>query len=253
MSLTKPGTVKETGAHANDLLIGTEKTNDGFIIKIQEDQPMNSGSRVIGAFQIMEPGVGSYSADFALYVGQTFNCAKDLVDILAAKRGFKNIHVLNCNSLRVYDPRTSGYVKRTDWHTKPLPVEHVSVPIQETFSLSEMALIQQGFKPQEMEDKWFIFLEGDKLFLHRSWTGYCIYVVQFRPLVDHYIATSIDINRDKNQYLQVDALFDTRLALYLIRAFLLQQQVPFPDYSDATEEVNPLKLWSMIGGTLFNS
>jgi len=29
-----------------------------------------------------------------------------------------------------------------------------------------------------MEDKWFIFLEDDWLYLHRSWTGTCVYKVQ---------------------------------------------------------------------------
>lgn len=30
-----------------------------------------------------------------------------------------------------------------------------------------------------MEDKWFWYMEGDTLYIHRSWTGFCIYIVEF--------------------------------------------------------------------------
>ena len=39
--------------------------------------------------------------------------------------------------------------------------------------------IRQGMIPEVMEDKWFIYWKDDALFFHRSWTGFCIYVVRF--------------------------------------------------------------------------
>ena len=37
-----------------------------------------------------------------------------------------------------------------------------------------MDQIRAGHIPEMMEDKWFIYWQDDRLFFHRSWTGYCI-------------------------------------------------------------------------------
>ena len=29
-----------------------------------------------------------------------------------------------------------------------------------------------------MEDKWFSYMDGNTLYAHRSWTGYCIYIIE---------------------------------------------------------------------------
>lgn len=39
-----------------------------------------------------------------------------------------------------------------------------------------------GFVPSVMEDKWFAYVRGKTLFLHRSWTGICIWTVRFEQL-----------------------------------------------------------------------
>ncbi|GLW75364.1 hypothetical protein Kpho02_76610 [Kitasatospora phosalacinea] len=54
-------------------------------------------------------------------------------------------------------------------------------PIREPRALSEVPQrvwepgewerIQRGFRARAMEDRWHIFAEGDRLFLHRSWRG----------------------------------------------------------------------------------
>ena len=43
-----------------------------------------------------------------------------------------------------------------------------------------MDLIKKGVIPKAMEDKWFIYYDTseNKLYLHRSWTGFLMYVVQ---------------------------------------------------------------------------
>jgi hypothetical protein len=67
-------------------------------------------------------------------------------------------------------------VSASDWNTKPFhkPVTSSwNVKIQK----SQLPLLLQGFRPREMEDKWFIYADGPDaegritLHLHRSWTG----------------------------------------------------------------------------------
>jgi hypothetical protein len=50
--------------------------------------------------------------------------------------------------------------------------------------------------PEAMEDKWFWYMQGNKLYAHRSWTGICIYIVEFCP--GHVLR--VHVNRNPKQY-----------------------------------------------------
>lgn len=41
--------------------------------------------------------------------------------------------------------------------------------------------IQRGYRARDMDEKWNVFVEGDVLFRHRSWTGRGVYEVSFAP------------------------------------------------------------------------
>src|SRR5690349_10077515 len=53
-----------------------------------------------------------------------------------------------------------------------------------------------GFIPRQMEDKWFVFMENDSLFFHRSWTGTCIYVLEMKKIGNHYIVSSVIVGQE---------------------------------------------------------
>ena len=58
--------------------------------------------------------------------------------------------------------------------------EPVSIPPPEMIlSREEMQELASGYRPVDMNDKWLAFMENDRLFLHRSWTGHGIYEVRF--------------------------------------------------------------------------
>ena len=86
--------------------------------------------------------------------------------------------------------------RRGDWKTKPMPEQQATFVLNRTFSEAEMEALNRGNVPQDMEDKWFWFMEGTMLFAYRSWTGYCIYQIDFRD-DNHHIVT---VNRDPEQY-----------------------------------------------------
>ena len=86
--------------------------------------------------------------------------------------------------------------RRGDWKTLPMPEEHEAFVLTRSFSEEEMDALRCGHIPEEMEDKWFWYMEGDTLWAHRSWTGYCIYQIDFSDDDDHVVT----VNRDKDQY-----------------------------------------------------
>ncbi len=85
---------------------------------------------------------------------------------------------------------------RGDWKTKPMPKRHETFVLNRTFSEEEMNALRRGNVPQAMEDKWFWYMEGATLWAHRSWTGHCIFRIDFRE-DGHHLVT---VNRDPRQY-----------------------------------------------------
>ena len=77
-----------------------------------------------------------------------------------------------------------------------MPDQHDTFIFQRPLTSQQMAALRRGNIPQEMEDKWFWFMEGDTLFAHRSWTGICVYRIEFKPDNNHVVT----VNRDPEQY-----------------------------------------------------
>jgi hypothetical protein len=61
MSTTPPRTVKETGARADDLLVGIRPRNMGLVVRIFNDQEPGEGGRVAGAIEVVHWGQGKYA------------------------------------------------------------------------------------------------------------------------------------------------------------------------------------------------
>jgi hypothetical protein len=134
----------------------------------------------------------------------------------------------------------------SDWKTVPLPEERTRVELGLTFSLEEVEQIQQGVIPEEMEDKWFVYWEGNDLYFHRSWTGICIYRVRFQ--VEEMGAKAVEaiVNRDPEQYKNTDDEYDARMIVYLIKVLLLRQHAEFPSRSKS-RGLASLEQWSQVG------
>ena len=86
--------------------------------------------------------------------------------------------------------------EKGDWKTCEMPKQHDTFVLERSFTDSQMKALRHGNIPQEMEDKWFWYMEGNTLYAHRSWTGFCLYIVEFKPDGRHLVT----VNRDPEQY-----------------------------------------------------
>ena len=86
--------------------------------------------------------------------------------------------------------------RRGDWKTEPMPEQSESFVLYRSFTDREMFALRLGNVPQAMEDKWFWYMEGSTLWAHRSWTGHCIYRIDFKDDNNHIVT----VNRDPEQY-----------------------------------------------------
>jgi len=96
---------------------------------------------------------------------------------------------------------------KADWQTVDMPEEHDSFILHRMLSEADVAVLKMGNIPQEMEDKWFWYCEGNTLYAHRSWTGYCIYILQMNPGKKEHLVT---VNRFTEQYGCTDTAGDEK-------------------------------------------
>ncbi len=122
----------------------------------------------------------------------------------------------------------SRIAARHDWRTEPLPRQRATLTIGRAVSADEITRIRRGLVPEEMEQKWFLFYEGDRLYCHRSWTGYCIYVAHFARRGDTSLLTHAEVNRDPEQYTETDDRHDAQILNYLLDSLLLGAAAEWP-------------------------
>lgn len=85
---------------------------------------------------------------------------------------------------------------RTDWKTTDMPEKNSTFILSREFSAEQIAALRHGNIPKEMEDKWFWFMEGATLYAHRSWTGICVYRIDFSFADNQHKVT---VNQDPEQ------------------------------------------------------
>lgn len=91
--------------------------------------------------------------------------------------------------------------KPGDWNTHPLPQQVVRLDYARRFTAAELARLRRGLVPEQMEDKWFVVWHDDALWLHRSWTGRCIFRLRFRGEPDGGgVVDEALVNRDPREY-----------------------------------------------------
>ena len=118
---------------------------------------------------------------------------------------------------------------RGDWKTEPMPEQHETFVLNRSFSDVEMDVLRCGNIPQEMEDKWFWYMEGSTLWAHRSWTGNCIYKIDFKEDNNHVVT----VNRDPEQYTCTSIKEDIELLNKLLNWW---SQPPYDHYNEWLSE-----------------
>ena len=91
-------------------------------------------------------------------------------------------------------------VKKSDWKTLDMPIENETFILEKALSSDEIEMIKEGYRPQEMEDKWFMYYEEGKLYIHRSWTGFCIIIVH----ISETGMMEVTVNRNLEQHKETD-------------------------------------------------
>lgn len=142
-----------------------------------------------------------------------------------------------------------GAAVRDSWKTLDLPDEVATFDLNFDLSSEELGRISLGHVPEDMDDKWFIYRAGDRLFFHRSWTGICVYSAAIEESENGGRIGRVLVNRNPEQYRQTDDRYDAQVLRFLIEAILLQRKVAFPLPSDVPESKHPGLYQHVVAGT----
>ncbi|WP_342118648.1 hypothetical protein [Pseudoduganella sp. OTU4001] len=111
----------------------------------------------------------------------------------------------------------------TDFHElRAMPDATEEIHIGKEYGAFDSYLIQRGFAPQQMEDKWLIYMTGNKLQFHRSWTGHCIYSLSVTPREGRLYLDNCTINGNRDQYKSESTLNERDHVLTLIDYLLIR-------------------------------
>ncbi len=97
------------------------------------------------------------------------------------------------------------------------------LPFELECTQEEFRSIERGLVPEEMEDKWFAFVEDWTLYWHRSWTGLCVYAIQFQPIAGGVRALRARVCSDTAAYRAADDHAEAAWLERLIRTWLLKR------------------------------
>lgn len=85
---------------------------------------------------------------------------------------------------------------RDDWNALDMPEKVLETTLDRVLTEEELWNMEWGHIPAEMEDRWFMYVEDGWAYMHRSWTGICVFILEFGegPLHRLYI------NNNPEQY-----------------------------------------------------
>jgi hypothetical protein len=91
---------------------------------------------------------------------------------------------------------SSQRVAASAWKTKPFKNPE-RAPWEVAVPADKLGSLLSGFRPEEMEDKWFVYADGPdaagrvKLHMHRSWTGFKVAELDIRAIANKYDKTRV--------------------------------------------------------------
>jgi hypothetical protein len=167
---------------------------------------------------------------------------------------------------------SEGRAQRGDWTFKP-PASMAPLRYDASFDATEFATLQRGLTPRSSDDKWFIYWHDERLWIHRSWTGFLTYTIAFRTENGRQAVADAQVSTDRAQYGGQPAEDEQLFVDWLLRNLVLgdeRVEMPIPtalrdsvgasgdstekpDSEDAPgDEISPLgDAWSRIAGVAY--
>lgn len=102
---------------------------------------------------------------------------------------------------------------KESWKNVEMPNESINLDLEINLNEQELEMLKKGHIPEAMEDHWFMYFENNKLYIHRSWTGFCLYIIS---VSENGMICNAQVNRNKEQYTNFNDEYDKYMIASLI-------------------------------------
>ncbi len=92
-------------------------------------------------------------------------------------------------------------ITSNSWRHLPMPTQNTQFTLEKEISFKDYEILKRGYLPQTPADQWFTYFENDKLYINRSMSGFCIYIVNLLP-EERFIR--VTVKRDPKQFVVTD-------------------------------------------------
>ena len=140
----------------------------------------------------------------------------------------------------------SRTARRSSWKAEPLTVPQPIPAPARVWTDDEMGVIRRGYVPHIMDEKWFIFMEKNRLFAHRSWTGLGVYEATFAPTEGGYVIESAVVTGNEPEYRRKSDEAESLTLEVLIASYLLQE----PPSDEQLAGYDPVTKWEFMVPTV---
>ena len=104
------------------------------------------------------------------------------------------------------------------------PKSRASLGFFGSYNHQEASKLMQGFLPQDMDDKWYIYYENGWLYFLRSWSGATIFALCLGGTSDGVRVIDSWVNREPDQFNSQDTSDDRRLLSDIIDFYFLGRE-----------------------------
>ncbi|RZK74216.1 MAG: hypothetical protein EOO85_15700 [Pedobacter sp.] len=111
-------------------------------------------------------------------------------------------------------------VRKSDRPIVDMPNLYEVTTLNRALTEEEYQALISGFKPGGTDDRWFLYVKDDWVYLHRSWTGHCIFKLKLEAISGTMMLTEMHINRDPDQYRSVNTEADKDEANSILTSLL---------------------------------
>lgn len=113
---------------------------------------------------------------------------------------------------------------KKSWKNEKMSKERELLSFEALYSDLDADKMMNGYLPKEMEDKWFIYFHKGRLYFHRSWTGYCIFMAKLDAFSTGMRMTEVWVTRDKLHYNSSGRESDLSIFSSLIESLLIERE-----------------------------
>lgn len=103
----------------------------------------------------------------------------------------------------------------------PIVVPQLIPPPDRIWSTDEWTAIRRGFRSRSMDDRWHAYAVHDRLYLHRSWTGYGVFEAQFLAAGAEWRISEAVVEGDATTYRRGNDAYESLHLLWVVGLVLL--------------------------------